>query len=296
MKVVVKPGKYVLAVSGGVDSVTLLNMLSKMNNVLLIIAHYDHGIRAESHKDRIFVKKLAAQYGYPFESTEGKLGSNASEATAREARYKFLHDVKIKHGADAIITAHHQDDVVETLVMNLLRGTRRKGLSSLQSNDEVVRPMLNLTKTKIIAYAKRHTLQWREDETNRDESYTRNWIRHRVLPQLSAAQKTMLLTAHNKHTITNLYIDKLLDSFIDSTHPQILKKQLILALPHTLAIELIAHWLRGNSMREFETKMLERITVDVKTLGVGKKVVLKKGACIIIGRDAIVLQKQVLYK
>src|SRR5437764_343012 len=128
-----KPGKYVVAVSGGVDSVALLDMLARSDDLKLVVAHFDHGIRKDSAKDRKFVEDLAKNYDLPFVYEEGHLGSGTSEAVARGARYDFLHRVKKSHGAQAIITAHHQDDVLETAIINLLRGTGRKGLTSLTS-------------------------------------------------------------------------------------------------------------------------------------------------------------------
>jgi tRNA(Ile)-lysidine synthetase-like protein len=131
MKIQLPKGRYVVAVSGGVDSVVLLDALSKLPNLELVVAHLDHGIREDSIEDRRFVASLAASYGLVFEYGEGRLGSGASEATAREARYNFLRGVKMKHDAKAIITAHHQDDLIETAILNMLRGTGRKGLTSL---------------------------------------------------------------------------------------------------------------------------------------------------------------------
>src|SRR4051794_16456164 len=131
MKIYVGPGKYVVAVSGGVDSVGLLDLLRMDPGVKLTVSHFDHGIRDDSHLDRAHVQALARRYQLPFVYDKGALGPGASEAEARTARYQFLDNVKTKTGAHAIVTAHHQDDVLETAIINLLRGTGRKGLSSL---------------------------------------------------------------------------------------------------------------------------------------------------------------------
>src|SRR6185437_12936616 len=98
----VAPGTYVVAVSGGVDSVVLLEVLRQLPGLHLIVAHYDHGIREESGDDRRFVEALAAQYALPFVFAEGHLGPTVSEATARDARYAFLNQVMRKHQASAI--------------------------------------------------------------------------------------------------------------------------------------------------------------------------------------------------
>src|SRR5438445_4950610 len=115
-----KPGSYAVAVSGGVDSVVLLDILAKRDDLELAVAHFDHGIREDSVEDRHFVEGLAKNYGLPFIYEEGSLGPKSSEAEAREARYKFLRQAQKKAGAKAIITAHHQDDLLETAILNML--------------------------------------------------------------------------------------------------------------------------------------------------------------------------------
>ena len=140
MKAELKPGKYVLAVSGGVDSIVLLDLLAKeIERDNLVVAHFDHGIRQGSATNREFVEGLAKNYGLEFFYEEGELGAKASEALARTKRYEFLNKIKKQTESDAIITAHHQDDVLETIIINLLRGTGRKGLSSLKNHPELVR-------------------------------------------------------------------------------------------------------------------------------------------------------------
>src|SRR5690348_16932946 len=113
MDISIKPGKYIVAVSGGVDSMVLLNLLAKSKGLDLIIAHFEHGIRSDSKEDLELVRAAAAHYGLPFVWEHGHLGPNASEAAAREARYTFLRRVRAEHAAKAIVTAHHQDDLLE---------------------------------------------------------------------------------------------------------------------------------------------------------------------------------------
>src|SRR6266542_1461422 len=149
MKVRVSPGKYVVAVSGGVDSMVLLDLLRQKPKLELVVSHFDHGIRPDSEEDRRLVQRIARAYGLPFVYARGNLGPKAGEALAREARYAFLRRVQQEQGAKAIITAHHQDDMLETAIMNLLRGTGRRGLSSLKSREGLLRPLLNWTKKDI---------------------------------------------------------------------------------------------------------------------------------------------------
>src|ERR1039458_1834138 len=158
MNLSIERGRYIVAVSGGVDSVALLDIMSRQPELDLIVAHFDDGIRTDSAKDRIFVGDLATKYGYLFEFEEGKMGSSTSEAEARLARYDFLERARNKHQAAAIVTAHHQDDVIETAILNLYRGTGRRGLSSLGSTDLIKRPLLAISKQELIDYAKSRNL------------------------------------------------------------------------------------------------------------------------------------------
>lgn len=184
--------KYVVAVSGGVDSVVLLHMLK--NNYLagfsikdqFVVAHFDHGIREESARDADFVEELAQSYGFVYECGSANLGPGASEDAARQMRYNFLRQCSKKYNASAIVLAHHQDDQVETAIINVIRGTSWRGFSSLQSNSELQRPLLAYSKQDLLAYAKEYGLSWVEDATNTDQTYLRNYIRHTLIPSAEA--------------------------------------------------------------------------------------------------------------
>ncbi len=181
--------KYIVAVSGGIDSMVMLDMLAESKEHELIIAHFDHGIRNDSNEDAELVRRLAGKYGLQFETCEGKLGPSVSEAAAREARYTWLHTVKQNHGATVIATAHHQDDVIETMIINLLRGTSWRGLISLGNHEQLIRPLLSWSKNQIVTYAIEQNLEWREDSTNDDMRYLRNYVRYRYVQRLSKADR-----------------------------------------------------------------------------------------------------------
>lgn len=171
--------RYLVAVSGGVDSVVLLDMMTRLKGVKLIVAHFDHGIRNDSAEDAAFVADLAQKYDVAVEMKREELGPKASEETARNRRYAFLRDMAKKHTAK-IVTAHHADDVVETIAINLHRGTGWRGLAVLDSKD-IERPLLTMTKRQIVHYAKKRGLEWREDSTNADHRYLRNRLRDRLV-------------------------------------------------------------------------------------------------------------------
>lgn len=284
-----KAGTYVVAVSGGVDSVVLLDLLSKGTDLKLIVAHFDHGIRDESAEDRGFVQALANRLGLGFEYAEGKLGPNASEATARTARYKFLQELMKKHKATAIVTAHHQDDVLETAILNMLRGTGRKGLTSLKDTDGIKRPLLNATKSETIDYANRYGLEWREDSTNSDDNYLRNYVRHKILPRFKPADKKKLLDMLTDMQDTNRELDTVLAAVVGQPGEG-LDRKLFNNLPHNVAREVMAGWLRANEVRNFDRGTIERLVVAAKTASKGKKFPVIGGAFIEVNSGILALK------
>lgn len=175
--------QYVVGVSGGVDSVVLLDALAHGRLGVwdgrprgeIIVAHFDHGIREDSRQDAELVASLAEKYGLIYEATREELGAHASEELARQQRYAFLHAVCKKHDA-RLMTAHHADDVVETVAINLHRGTGWRGLAVLDSPG-IARPLLTMTKRDIYTYANERHLVWHEDSTNQDHRYLRNRLR-----------------------------------------------------------------------------------------------------------------------
>jgi tRNA(Ile)-lysidine synthetase-like protein len=182
--------KLVVAVSGGVDSVVLLDMLAQTGEHELVVAHFDHGIRPESAADARFVELLAKKYSIPFETTRVELGKKASEDTARRARYDFLRYVAAQHNAK-LTTAHHQGDVVETIAINLVRGTGWRGLAVL-NDPTIYRPLLDYSKNQLYQYAVKNGLEWVEDVTNTTDAYLRNRLRKR-LNLLDETTKTELI-------------------------------------------------------------------------------------------------------
>ena len=169
--------KYVVAVSGGVDSMVLLDMMLRVNPGGIIVAHFDHGIRPDSHKDAEFVKDVAGRYGLILESSREELGAGASEELARNRRYRFLRSVAEKYNA-RLVTAHHLDDLVETVAINLTRGTGWRGLAVFGA--DVSRPLIDKQKSELVDYARRHKIEWREDPTNSTKAYLRNRLRGAV--------------------------------------------------------------------------------------------------------------------
>lgn len=273
-----------MAVSGGVDSMALLHVLSRMSELDLVVAHYDHGIRFDSGDDRALVAQVARDYKLPFVYAEGRLGANASEAEARTHRYGFLRQAMREHGAEAIITAHHQDDLLETMLLNMQRGTHRRGLTSLQSTKEIVRPLLDIPKQDLLAYAHKHQLEWREDSTNADPRYRRNHIRQQLMPRLTPLRREALLRLHKQMRKTNVAIDTEIAALSQLYNgPKTLDRYQFIMLPHTVAREVMAGYLRAHKAEDVDRTNLELLVARAKTArphtlhDVDKQLVLEVG-------------------
>ncbi|MDD3679044.1 MAG: tRNA lysidine(34) synthetase TilS [Patescibacteria group bacterium] len=177
--------RIILAVSGGVDSAVLLYLSQKMlprDN--LIVAHINHGLRRESENEAIFVRGLARNYGLIFYSKDMDLNKK-DEATSRQKRYEYLNWLASKETADYILTAHHLSDQVETVLLNLTRGSGPLDLWGMEElNGNILRPFLAIPKAEILNYAKKNKIRFVTDESNSDINYSRNRIRKNVVPEL----------------------------------------------------------------------------------------------------------------
>jgi tRNA(Ile)-lysidine synthase len=198
--------RYLLAISGGIDSVVLLDMLVADGGHELVVAHFDHGIRDDSAADARFVEQLAKKYGLPFVTKREELGKKASEELARNRRYAFLREEAKKHHAQ-LVTAHHADDVIETVAINILRGTGWRGLAVLDAPD-ITRPLLHFSKQDIREYARVKRLEWVEDSTNNETQYLRNRIRRAVTSLLPVENKQSLLRLWQKQLVIKNSIER----------------------------------------------------------------------------------------
>lgn len=188
----------IAAVSGGVDSVVLTDMLFRLN-IHFIIAHCNFQLRGEeSVRDENFVLSLSRKYNCPIEiikfdtnqfARENKTGI---EEAARIQRYQWFNELiekeKKQSGQPVLLaTAHHADDNIETLLINFFRGTGLQGLTGITEFDKknkVIRPLLFAKRNEIIKYAKENNLNWVEDSTNQSDEFTRNFIRHQIIPSV----------------------------------------------------------------------------------------------------------------
>lgn len=287
--ILIPAGSYVLAVSGGVDSVVLLHILAKKVDTNLVIAHFDHGIRHNSSKDAEFVKELANEFGLKFITETANLGKDASEEMARNFRYDFLFKVASDVHADGVITAHHQDDAIETCFINLTRGTGRHGLSSLKNRPGLYRPMLGIRKNEIINYAKSHNLTWREDQTNSDTKYLRNNLRIKVIPKMTEVDRAKVLKIIEKSIDSNEKIDFIINNLLrKGLHKDqpTLSRKWFCKLPAQISNEIIYTILKKYKIGEIDNKTVDRIAVQIKILQPGKKIQFSGGQVDLTKRSA----------
>lgn len=176
----------VVAVSGGPDSMVLLDLLRKLN-YRLIVAHVNHGLRREAEREEKLVQTYCAKHNLEFTVRQVDLSrqKTAIEERARELRYAALAEIARRSNAQWIVTAHTADDQVETVIANWLRGSLVRGLGGMRAvNGNIVRPLLGCWKIELLNYAKRHKLKYATDKSNDDIQFTRNRIRHQLLPEL----------------------------------------------------------------------------------------------------------------
>ncbi|HTY57600.1 MAG TPA: tRNA lysidine(34) synthetase TilS [Bacteroidota bacterium] len=181
-----------VAVSGGVDSMVLLDLLVKEQGLSVIAGHFNHGLRgAESDGDERFVAQRARMYGIPFHAGRGDTGGEAAkrgvgiQEAARDLRYDFLLRLRATTGAARIATAHHADDNAETILLHLFRGTGVQGMTGIPvARDGIIRPLLFAHREEIEEYSRIEKIPFRTDSSNAKDGYTRNAVRHHVLPLL----------------------------------------------------------------------------------------------------------------
>ncbi|WP_294977125.1 tRNA lysidine(34) synthetase TilS, partial [uncultured Leuconostoc sp.] len=165
----------IVAVSGGVDSVVLLHTLrQQLPDAKLVVAHVNYHLREESDADEKFVRQLADNYQAIFEQTEWlNVPDTAVEKQARDFRYHFFDQLASKYHTTTVVVAHHADDQAETVLLKLMRGGQLMQLAGMSNqNQMIVRPFLLITKQELVSYAQNHNLNWHEDKTNQDASYT----------------------------------------------------------------------------------------------------------------------------
>lgn len=206
--------KKILAVSGGIDSMVLLERFFRADPENIVVAHFNHGTRTSADLDEQFVFSRCKELKVPFETMKIMLGEGVSEELARQKRYNFLYHVANKYGGE-IYTAHHLDDLIESIAINLIRGTGWRGLTPFSDN-RIHRPFIEMRfyKTDILRFAAENKVLFREDPTNSTDDYLRNRVRSKLLI-MPRAEKERLIDFYKRQTIIRQEIEELCESIFN---------------------------------------------------------------------------------
>ncbi len=243
--------KLLVAVSGGKDSMVLLDLLQR-GNFNVGVAHVNFRLRGKaSEGDEEFLRSYCGEQNIPFFTTAFETKNYAAangistQMAARKLRYDWFTEILTKHQFDYLLTAHHANDNLETALLNLSRGTGISGLTGISAKkDTLIRPLLFVTRQEIDTYAKEHTIRWREDASNASTDYARNRIRHEVIPKLKTLNPNLESTFQRsivRLSAAEFAWDKLVESIKRETWEeeqntiQILA-ELLKPHPHNLAI------------------------------------------------------------
>lgn len=281
--------KLILAVSGGVDSMALLAMYAHAD---IIVAHIDHGTRKSSAEDANFVRQKCQELGVKFYETKLELGEGVSEELARKKRYEFLKTIQEKEGG-ILCTAHHLDDVLESIAINLIRGTGWRGLTPFYS-DELVRPfiILKMWKRDVLKFAGRYAIHYRQDPTNHETNYLRNRVREKMVV-LDERARVDIVNLFEKQNELRGKIEKLVTELAKQTvvGKNFHKKELFLAADEKVALEVLREicLMHGYSLTR---KQLGDFLLAIKTYAPHKKFNLPKNHFVTILKNYIMFEEK----
>lgn len=216
----------VVATSGGPDSMFLLHLLCNIKNdvnIKIIAIHINHHLREESSKEALFVEDFCQKNGVIYEYREINFYSGNIEANARTKRYEYFSEIVNKYQAKYLFTAHHGDDLLETILMRLTRGSSIKGYSGFPKETDMgsfklIRPLITLTKEEILNYMDKNNFKYVIDKSNYSKDYTRNRYRLDVLPFLKQENKNVhlkFLKFSEEMIKVNNFLDKFVKNLIE---------------------------------------------------------------------------------
>ena len=265
--------KLILAVSGGMDSMALLTMYAHAD---IIVAHIDHGTRKSSAEDADFVRQKCQELGVKFYETKLELGEGVSEEVARKKRYEFLKTIQEKEDG-TLCTAHHLDDVLESIAINLIRGTGWRGLTPFYG-DELVRPFIisKMWKRDVLKFAGKQNICFRQDPTNYEADYLRNRVREKMT-ELDETVRANIIELFEKQNELRNKIEKLVTELAKQTivGKNFHKKELFLRADEKVALEILREvcLMHGYSLTR---KQLADFLAATKTYAPHKKFNLPK--------------------
>ncbi len=279
----------IAGISGGPDSIFLLHFLAQLP-IKIIVAHLNHSIRSESDKEEQFVKNIAEKENLIFESEKKDIQSLSKkqkkglEETGRIARYNFFKKLKKKYKAKFIITAHHADDNLETILFNFARGCGLQGLSGMKEVEytqelPLLRPLLSTSKKQILDFLKTSKIKFKTDKSNYDTKFKRNFIRHKIIPELKKLNPSLTeTTAKNCEELKKLneYLISVAQNWIkkNSTSPTTLNaksfREQSESIQKIILLELHKKII-GNNINISNTHLKEVIKIIKENIGNKRK-------------------------
>ncbi len=270
-----RDARYLIGVSGGRDSIALLHWLVNLGYDRLIVCHLNHQLRGQSSDaDARFVQKLAAKYQVGFELGAANVRALARkkkmslETAAREARYSFFSKAAKRRRCHKIFLAHHADDLVETFLLNLIRGAGLTGLGGMRDVSSrqihgvdltILRPLLSIWRSDIDKYVRECHLRFREDATNKNLAPTRNRIRNRIIPYLEKILDRNI--RQNLWRTATIAAEE--ENWLDKEVPDLTNVDLsvpkLRALPVALQRRAILKWLRVQNISGVGFEVIERV-------------------------------------
>ena len=247
--IIKKNNTVVVACSGGPDSMCLLSLLCDLKKEIdfnIIVAHVNHKIRKESETEAVMVEKFARENGLIFEYKELKEfeSGNWTEDLARKKRYSFFKEVMDKYNAQYLLTAHHGDDLIETVLMRITRGSTLSGYLGIKlKNNNIIRPLLYVNKKEIMEYVNRKNIPYALDKSNNNLDITRNRYRHTIIPFLENEDKNV----HKKY----LKFSKELEDYEEFVNKYIINNKFI-----------VDNYIVINKLLE-ESKFIQRKTIEL---------------------------------
>ena len=225
--------KIVIGVSGGPDSMTLLNILNNIKekwNIKLYVAHINHMMRKEADEETEYVKEFCAKIKVDFFAKRIKVEEEAkrlkigTEEAGRNIRYAFFEEIAKKVGANKIATAHNSNDNAETILMNLLRGTSVSGLKGIEKvrDEKFIRPIIECNRNEIEAYCRENNLDPKYDKTNYENIYTRNKIRNLLIPYLQKEFNPNIIEGLNRLSSLASEEEQFINKIVENEYEKVL--------------------------------------------------------------------------
>jgi tRNA(Ile)-lysidine synthase len=268
--------RWLAGISGGADSVAMLHLLHRNGFRKIVACHLDHRLRGRaSTADARFVEKLAERLGYPCESaavdvrSRMKLHGESMETAARHARHEFFSECAAKFHCRRILLAHHAGDQAETVLWNLLRGSH--GLRGMREEQEIriggkplkiIRPLLGLRHAELVKWLRDHSLDWREDASNREAAAIRNRLRNEVFPLLTEITGRDPVAAFIRGAEDTAEREAFEAAMLDETNVEDPQGRLhlpaLLKLPPLLARLAVRRYLLNHGIADIDRALLER--------------------------------------